>query len=586
MGAFSHDGGCLPEGTASDKGADRLAIAITRLMGVPVEEYGTKKMTLRMAILQDISDILNPHDNPKAYKYCQVMLLDRGAVGPLVSLAQQGFNDAIRGKALETLVRVAFANERGATAFACDPNFPGMMGTLLATTAELPNRYTALQLAQAIAASSSEGSESAVVLRGLIGNIAAQILPQQCDFPILPRAAVEVLVSCSYHCPDAILEAVPWSLLASLVSECDARPQWLPIEPLTLLTCGLLATNLFKNSQDVTSSEVELDVQQFMVDRVLGGHFVEYFTLALEASVNRCEWPRGSGAFHSTARLLKTAQVLADHGHSGKLSSSIPHLIRLVEEDLDSSTTHSALRVLRSVCGDITCLDILLRLENFRGQTLEDMHKCGDETEATELLSFLSGAEAMLLLAQGAIEAAGTKCQNAPGVYSLVEIFTTLAPLDGELQGSEAAFQALCSVPILPAAAWAFATKASNLTFQSFAEAIYGTRHDSGLWFQNMEEVAAEWVCLGEVPRLPSFPAVVQLFDLSCKNGEKGAAGDILLEEVLPALHLPASGDAIEEAFSNIRGETLSFKSFALWVSQVCSRLANDELREREESLA
>lgn len=222
----------------------------------------------------------------------------------------------------------------------------------------------------------------------------------------------------------------------------------------------------------------------------------------------------------------------------------------------------------------------MLSLEAFRVETLEGMHKCGDEPEATELLSHLSIAEAVLLDAQTALDAAGGKCQHAPRVYNLVEIFTAFVPLDCELQSKESVFQALCAVPIVPTAARVFAANVSNVSFRDFAEAVYGTKNLSGLWTDYMEEVVAEWDRLGDVPRLPSVSTITQIFDHSCKGGVN-VGGDVILEEVLPMLHLPLDGEVMEQAFVGIRGASLGFKSFAMWVSQVCIRIVEDELKDK-----
>jgi len=573
MVAVDH-GARLPDGVNSDKGVDRLHNTITKLMELRAEDYGTEKMALRKGWIQDVVEILDPHQNPNAYRCCQNVLVERGAVCVLVGLAERGVNDCVRGKALEALVRVAFGNERGAEAIAREPSLPQLMRTMCAGS-EIPNRFAALQLAQAIAA--SHGPAVVHAVRGLVPDVALQLA--ECSFGMIPRAAVDVLVSCSFHCPDAVADVVPWSALAGLVAENETRPPWLSTDPLSVLTCGLLATNLLCVPEP--PCEADASAQRLMAARLFEGRFAEYFLLALEAAVDRCEWPEGTGAFHSMGRLADSACIMASHGHSRKLVGAIPHLVRMIEDGLDANATRSALRALRSLCSDVASTEALLAQEIFRSEILEELHKSGDEHDATELLSYLSIAESMLLGAQAALDAAGASCQNAPSVFILAELFAAFAPLDREVQ-QEALFQALCSVPILPSAAHALASRASNVTFQAFAAHVYGTTQLCGLWPKHMEAVAAEWARLGDVPRLPSLATVTALFERSCK-GNARVGGDVILEEVLPVLHLPVDGEVIEHAFAGIRGESLVFHSFATWISQVCSRVAEDELKKKIE---
>merc|ERR1740129_462431 len=126
------------------------------------------------------------------------------------------------------------------------------------------------------------------------------------------EALLDVLAACARRCPVSIVEALTWPLLASIVAEDEHRPGWLPQDPLYVLICGLLAVGLL----DAPSAQDEHDEahRRLMVLRLTTGHFSEYLVQALEAAVQECEWPAGSGAFYSATQLGEAVSALANHG--------------------------------------------------------------------------------------------------------------------------------------------------------------------------------------------------------------------------------------------------------------------------------
>jgi len=211
---------------------------------------------------------------------------------------------------------------------------------------------------------------------------------------------------------------------------------------------------------------------------------------------------------------------------------------------------------------------------------LEVLHKSGDEADATELASYLTGTEAMLGVAQAALEESSAFVHNAPSVHALAEAFATVCHLDGELTMEELP-KVLRLVPVGPmVAVIAPIGKQQVFTFQNFAHRVYGTPTLLGWWPSLMEDTAALWAAPGRSARLPGLPDLVAFFEGAAK-GASSIGGEALLEEVLPALGLPTEGQVAEQAFAEILGVgSLDLFHFAEWLSRFCARLSQLEQEE------
>jgi len=146
-------------------------------------------------------------------------------------------------------------------------------------------------------------------------------------------------------------------------------------------------------------------------------HFLPYFAECLEASVSRREWPNGTNAYHSPARMAQLAGVLAGLGYQRQLSPCVGSLTKAVEV-ADTQTTRTALRGLRRLCEDIVCLQEFLKLQEFRRETLCALHRSGEEPDATTLLSFAEEVELALVGAQAAYDESLIYTPNAPPVLA------------------------------------------------------------------------------------------------------------------------------------------------------------------------
>jgi hypothetical protein len=316
-----------------------------------------------------------------------------------------------------------------------------------------------------------------------------------------------------------------------------------------------------------------------MAKRLAGGSFMGNFIMALENAVDRCAWPAGSTAFHSPARLAETARRLAEAGHQRHLVAAVAPLAKAVETSPDDRTTKAALRALRSLSWDVACLEHLLSLEDFRCEALESLHKSGEQAEATELASYLQGAEAMFCVAQAALDESRAFVPNAPSVRALAEAFATICRFDGELTVLDLP-KVLALVPVGPISAVIASLsggKRQELTFQDFAQHVYGTPTMLGWWPSLMEETAALWAAPGHSALLPGLLELVSLFE-GAAHGASGVGGEALLQEVLPALGLPTEGEVAEEAFTEIHGEgLLDLHTFAMWLSCFCARVSQRE---------
>jgi len=216
----------LPEGSSTQKGLDCLQAALSNVLELKPEEYDQTKAKAKLTWLNEVAELVDPQLNPSAYRFCQDAVVARGAVGPLLCMARRAASDGFRSKALEVLARLAFGNEGAAASVVSHGDFWPTMHTTLSEGA-YPERLSALQLAQAIAASSAP--EAATAAPALV-QVAAPHLAEA-SFTVIPLAALEVLISASFHDAAAVAAAVSLPLLADCVAEDECRPAWLPCEP-------------------------------------------------------------------------------------------------------------------------------------------------------------------------------------------------------------------------------------------------------------------------------------------------------------------------------------------------------------------
>lgn len=567
----------LPEGTSTSKGVDRVHVCVSALLELKPEEYCLPKAKNKGTVLDEFSGLLDLTRNPSAYRLCQDAAIAHSGVTPLFGLAQNAPSDVIRAKALEVLARITFGNECSVAAVGPHDQFlPTVRNTL--QNGQLSERIAALQLVQAVVASPCDEAKSTVpeLLREVAPKLTAQ------PFHVISHSVIDVLVSCSFHCPRAVAEAVTWPLLTAMVSESSERPKWLPAEPLFVLVCGVLVLNCLREELE---SEPATTASNAAALCLADGGFLAHLPLAMEAAVQRREWPQDTGAFHSPGHLAECAHKLAELGYRRQLRGTVEPLAKAVETSPETRTHHAALRALRSICMDPVCLEVLLTMETFRGETLEHLHRSGDEPEATDLLSFCTSVENYLNAAHETFDVSKPHCAYAPNVSELAEIFARFVPLDCEMDMDLLA-KSLRDVPVGPSAA-VFASlsgggKAQKLNFQQFAEHIYGTPTLLGWWPSLMERAAAERYSLGDVALLPGLVGLLALFESSA-GGDTKIGKDTLLQITLPTAGLPVEGVVVEDAFAELRfDEALEFPAFAGWVSKIYVGLAAAAAQEAE----
>jgi len=572
----------LPAGNLSDKGLDRVNACLSSILALAPEDYDQPKAKNQQTNLNDIAELLDHQNNPGAYRICQDALVDGNAVPALLGLSLKGASDAICNKGIEVLARLAFGNTRGAEAIAGDVAFLPLVDATLQKTG--PLRLAVLQLAQAVAAS------SAPAVAGAVSEMVNMVAPQLRDttFEVLPLAALEVMISASFHCPQGVALAVPPFLLEGVLAEDGARPAWLPADPQHMLVCGLFVTNLISASD--TLSDAGADVKQRMSERLQSGCFMEYFVCALEAAAHQTEWPQGSGVFHSPYRLARTVQNLACLGYHRKLLSAVPLLVRVVEVAPDKATTDAALVALRALSRNVDCLKALLQLSDFRQNMLHAMCESGEDAEAKELASYLITVEGMFDTAQASFDESRRFIPHAPSVHSLAELFSTCAVLDGEL-AFEQLLEVLRLVPIGNAAAVQASLSGGapkGFSFEAFARYVYGTPTLLGWWPSLMENTAEVWETALATPGpsgsvRPTLIELVAFFEKGAE-GKSSLSSVTLLEEVLPWLAIPTEGGAVQEAFARIHGkEKLGLEEFARWLAELYIGLVADEREAAQE---
>merc|ERR1712217_756868 len=87
--------------------------------------------------------------------------------------------------------------------------------------------------------------------------------------------------------------------------------------------------------------------------------------------------------------------------------------------------------------GGVECLNRLLAMESWRKDTLEMLHKSGDEPEATDLLSYLDTVDLSFQRAASLKEESKAFMVHAPSITALAEIFSQSAPLDKDVTASQ-----------------------------------------------------------------------------------------------------------------------------------------------------
>jgi hypothetical protein len=574
----------LADGDKTDAGMDVMRSNLSNVLTLKPEEYThAKKALTKLSSLRTVVDLLDPTRNPCGFRICQSACVEHEAIGPLLGLAHRAQSDAVVNKSLEVLARTSFGNEEAAAAIADHEEFLPTLRTVLAT-AKQPEKLCMLQLVQAVAAASA-----APRIQQALPGILAEVVPLLAErsFMVLPMATFDVLVSASFAAPAAIVDTVSWTELADWFAEDleSGRPVWLDQENLTVLASGLLAANLLALPTPPSFGESELQARDKVLRRLGTSGFLEFFALAMEAAVERREWPAHSGAFHSVSRLSSVTSVLASVGYRSHLVSLVEPLAKAVETSLDECSTRLALTALRNLVDDLACLEAFSTLIDFRSETLDMLHKTGDEKEATELLACVTAAEDAMAVAQAAFDDSVRNAhpKNPPSVKYLAELFNELSPMDGELTLDQM-LQILPRVPVGPAKDVKLSLqgeKTSKFSFASLANHVYGTPTLLGWWQSLMEDTSSMWndAKFQEV-QPPPMSELLSYYELGAKGGS-GVTSERILQEVLPSWHLPVEGDLVEDLFCEIRGDTpLSFKDFAKWMCRYFQAVA----KQREEA--
>jgi len=299
------------------------------------------------------------------------------------------------------------------------------------------------------------------------------------------------------------------------------------------------------------------------------------------------EWPAFSGAYHSVSRLASLALILARLGLRRQLAGVVAPLAKAVEINSDERTSCVALLALRSLVDDLCCLEKCLTLPEFRFDTLEVLHRSGDEKEATDLISCLAAGEDALASAQLTFDQARHDLRSPPSVELLAQLFNEHSPMDAELTRTQL-LQILPRVPVGPTKdveAGLSGSRMSKFGFSAFAQFIYGTPTLLGWWPSLMEDTNASWNEITfQALQPPPMHELLSYYELGAK-GTSGVTSDVILLEVLPAWGLPVEGELVEDLFAEIRGDTpLGFKEFGVWMRRYFQ--AVDTERKQTESSA
>lgn len=568
----------LADGDNTDASLNKIRTYLKSALDVSPAEYASPKVTTNLTWLREIADLLDPIQNPSGFRLCQGAVVEHGGINTLLGLSQKAQSDGVVIKCLEVLARTAFGNMEAAAEVVSSEEFLPTIHVVL-TKGKQPAKLTALQLAQAIAASST-GPQVQEVLPKLL----SEVVPLLSDksFEVLPQATFDVLVSISFSAPAAIVESVPWPEVASWLSDSreTGRPSWLGHDNLTVLASGLLAANILALPISASASEHELEARQQMQRHLVNSSFLEFFVLAMEAAVSQQEWPAYSGAFHSVSRLTPVVSTLSGVGFRRQLVGVVAPLAKIVEFNPHERTTKMAILGLRGLVDDLSCLEEFLTLGQFRSEVLEVLHKDGDEPEATDLASCTTAAENVLASAQSTFEQSKGELKNPPSVKFLAELFNEQCAMDGELTRSQI-LQILPKVPVGPVAdvdASLSANSNCSFGFAAFAEHIYGTPTLLGWWPSLMEDVSCMWSdpAFQEL-QPPLLMELLSHYELGAK-GTSGVTSDIILHEVLPQWGQTVEGELVEDLFAEIRGdEPLDFEEFATWMCRYFQAVKEQE---------
>jgi len=404
-----------------------------------------------------------------------------------------------------------------------------------------PEQLTALQLAQVMAASEVEQSHAFALLQEAKG-----FLQDNKGFAPISEAALEVFVSISFSHPVEVISCLGCARIKQLFNEQEDKLQ--------AFACGLLVSNCLGHLEESEAHELR--------ESLLSGTFLENYVQCFQASLQKCDWPENSSAFHSPRRLAIVAQALAAQGLGRHLLPAVPLLVQAVECD----DAVPILLTLKLLAADPRCLQILLAEESFR-QNLDSMHDSGN-AHATELLGYMELVESALAAGQVAKTAQALENPNAPEVMQLAEIFSSVRALDGKLEAAD--LEQLCAlVPLAPRerVMGSLGSLRNDMTLQAFLEHIYGTPTILGWWPSLMEEAASDAVQSG----LPLVD-VCSAFELAAKRGHVEIQD--LHDVLLPALLLPTEGSVAEEKFAELHGSApLPFRALTKWLADFYIRL-------------
>jgi len=192
-------------------------------------------------------------NNPAGYRLCQDEAAKIGGIELLLQQAISGKDDALRSQSLEAVARMSFGNPATVELAAGAAETLQAICTALQSGA-VPEKLSALQLAQTVAASSSP---NAVAMVPQLVPEAAALLSENFGFDQLSRGALDFLVSSSFTHPHAVVGALGWQQIIDLLSE-DRRPAWLHAGPLETFICGLLATNCLEAASGEADASHEI----------------------------------------------------------------------------------------------------------------------------------------------------------------------------------------------------------------------------------------------------------------------------------------------------------------------------------------
>jgi len=537
----------LPEGIESDRQVDTLRLAVKNLQDLGDKVKDKLQAPRAKSFIQDIVRSLDPETNPSGYRICQDEIARLGGAKILIETVAQVASDLVRSLALEALARMMFGNPAVAELVLQSCELLPML-RMVFSNGSLPEKLTALQLAQVVAASEVlDASRAQALLQE------AEAFLQGMGFVPISQAALEVFVSISFTHPAEVISCLGCERIQKLLSEQEDRLQ--------AFVCSLLASNCLSLLEESQAHDLR--------SRLQSSTFLQDYVECLQASLQKCDWPENSNAFHSPRRLALVAHALTEQGLGRDLLPAVPFLVQAVECFSDAVPT--LLVTLKLLAADPRCLQLLLAEESFR-QHLDLMHQAGDTPYASELLGYMELVENAMAVGQAAKLAQAQENPNAPEVMQLAELFSGIQPLDGKLEAKD--LLELCArVPLAPRDR-VLGSLHCDLTLQAFLEHVYGTPTILGWWPSLMEEAAGEAARSG----LP-LVSLCGAFELAAKRGHVEIQD--LHEVVLPTLGLPTDGAAVEEKFAELHGSApLPFRALAKWLADLNIKLSESPSEE------